>query len=127
MDDEQKAAAAAAAAAMQTKPLAGLTTTAAERSEAGYEAVAAAAFGKLGLAAVSGVMYAELLGICCVYVVLEVGWEGGGGGRVLQGSGAKSGLAVNQEWECIHWGCIQLLSYHRLGRQSHCCCCSIQL
>jgi hypothetical protein len=39
---------------------------------AGYEAVAGRAFGQLGLAVVSGIMYAELLGICCVYVVLEV-------------------------------------------------------
>lgn len=41
-------------------------------SPAGYEAVAGCAFGPLGLAVVSGIMYAELLGICCVYVVLEV-------------------------------------------------------
>jgi hypothetical protein len=40
--------------------------------QAGYEAVAGRAFGGLGLAVVSGIMYAELLGICCVYVVLEV-------------------------------------------------------
>lgn len=40
---------------------------------AGYEDVAGAAFGPLGRLFVSGVMYAELLGICCVYVVLEVG------------------------------------------------------
>jgi hypothetical protein len=39
---------------------------------AGYEAVAGAAFGRLGRLLVSGVMYAELLGICCVYIVLEV-------------------------------------------------------
>lgn len=39
---------------------------------AGYEAVAERAFGPAGLAIVSGIMYAELLGICCVYVVLEV-------------------------------------------------------
>jgi vesicular inhibitory amino acid transporter len=39
---------------------------------AGYEDVAAAAFGPLGKVAVSAIMYAELLGICCVYVTLEV-------------------------------------------------------
>eukprot|EP00775_Hariotina_reticulata_P003016 gene3016-3297_t len=49
----------------------GAGTPEAEQPQAGYESVAAAAFGKLGLAAVSSVMYAELLGICCVYVVLE--------------------------------------------------------
>jgi hypothetical protein len=43
---------------------------------AGYEAVAGRAFGRLGLAVVSGIMYAELLGICCVYVVLEVRLRG---------------------------------------------------
>jgi hypothetical protein len=45
-------------------------TTAAAPS--GYEDVAEAAFGRLGRVLVSGLMYAELLGICCVYVVLEV-------------------------------------------------------
>jgi hypothetical protein len=39
---------------------------------AGYEAVAEAAFGRAGRLAVSGMMYAELLGLCCVYLVLEV-------------------------------------------------------
>jgi vesicular inhibitory amino acid transporter len=38
----------------------------------GYEAVAGAAFGGAGRALVSAVMYAELLGLCCCYLVLEV-------------------------------------------------------
>ena len=42
---------------------------------AGYEDVAAAAFGPVGKVAVSAIMYAELLGICCVYVTLEVRTE----------------------------------------------------
>jgi vesicular inhibitory amino acid transporter len=59
-----------------------------------YEDLAAAAFGAAGRQLVSGVMYAELLGICCVYIVLEVGpprvvassgcgEEGGGVGSCL--------------------------------------------
>lgn len=50
--------------------------TAAAAPAAGYEDVAGAAFGQFGRMLVSGVMYAELLGICCVYVVLEVScWD----------------------------------------------------
>lgn len=72
--DQQNAAAAAAAISANGKQQQGQqqqpVPTAA--SPAVYEAVAGRAFGRLGQAVVSGIMYAELLGICCVYVVLEV-------------------------------------------------------
>lgn len=42
---------------------------------AGYEDVAEAAFGAAGRRLVSLIMYAELLGICTVYLVLEVRWQ----------------------------------------------------
>jgi predicted lipid-binding transport protein (Tim44 family) len=48
------------------------SAAAAAAAPSGYEDVAEAAFGRLGRLLVSGLMYAELLGICCVYVVLEV-------------------------------------------------------
>jgi hypothetical protein len=56
----------------QVNPAAAAPPPAAAAAVAGYEAVAGAAFGRLGRLLVSGVMYAELLGICCVYIVLEV-------------------------------------------------------
>lgn len=47
------------------------TSSTSSTAPAGYEAVAARAFGPSGAALVSAIMYAELLGICAVYVVLE--------------------------------------------------------
>jgi amino acid permease len=77
------AAASASAAAATTAAAAAAAAPPRPAEPAGYEDVAEAAFGGLGRKLVGLVMYAELLGICTVYLVLEVGRHAsiGGGGH----------------------------------------------
>jgi hypothetical protein len=78
-----------------TQPPTSLAAAAA--GPAGYEDVAGAAFGWLGRLLVSGVMYAELLGICCVYIVLEVGGCVCALSGCNQSGGAHRGHCLKQE------------------------------